>query len=87
MIAPEDPPGPITCWRVRRSLQVYLDGMLEDAIAGRVAGHLASCERCASEAETYREIKNSLGRRRRNTPSTVQRLREFGDALLENPEE
>jgi predicted anti-sigma-YlaC factor YlaD len=86
MIA-RDSSRPITCWRVRRVLQAYLDRMLEDVIGSRVARHLACCERCTSEAETYQEIKNSLSRLQRNTPTTVQQLREFGEALLEEPDE
>ncbi|MGQ0775261.1 MAG: anti-sigma factor family protein [Pseudonocardiales bacterium] len=65
-----------------RKLQSYLDGVLDDAAtAGRVAQHLPGCQRCDQEAEAYRAIKNSLARRRSYPPTTVQRLREFGQAM------
>ena len=81
MSARKDPAGSLACRRVRRVLQSYLDGALEDATARRVARHLEGCRRCVREAETYLAIKNSLSRRRPGAPDAVQRLRDFGETL------
>lgn len=86
----EEPPGPFACWRVRRKLQSYLDGMLEGAAARRIARHLGACARCRHEVEVYQAIKNSLARslgRRQRGPDAVQRLRGFGETLRRDPEE
>lgn len=77
-------PGPLPCWRVRRLLQSYLDGVLDDAAAGRVVRHLAGCHRCAMAAETYQAIKNSLARRRRSA-ETTRWLRDVGETLRDQP--
>lgn len=79
----ENPTRSRSCWRVLRALQSYLDGVLEDAAARRVARHLEGCRRCVREAEAYQAIKTSLGRRR-SAPDAAQRLRAFGAALLED---
>lgn len=71
------------CWQVRRALQSYLDGALPRAAAEQVAEHLASCDACAREARTYQAIKDSLARRRSPSHAAVQRLREFGAALID----
>lgn len=84
MTAQKGPAGPLSCWRVRRLLQSYLDGVLDDVAASRVARHLASCHRCTQVAETYQAIKHSLARRRRSSDAT-QRLRDFGDTLRHQP--
>ncbi|MGH3910254.1 MAG: anti-sigma factor family protein [Pseudonocardiaceae bacterium] len=86
-IAHENLAGSLACRRVRRVLQSYLDGALDDATARRVARHLEGCRRCVREAETYLAIKNSLSRRRQGAPEAVQRLRDFGEALLDDPGE
>ena len=86
-IARENLTGSLACRRVRRVLQSYLDGVLEDAAARRVARHLEGCRRCVREAETYLAIKDSLSRRQQNSPDAVQRLRDFGEALLDDPGE
>ncbi|MGH3907898.1 MAG: anti-sigma factor family protein [Pseudonocardiaceae bacterium] len=86
MSAREDPTGSFACRRVRRALQSYLDGVLEDADARRVARHLEGCRRCVREAEAYQAIKNSLGLLR-GSPDAVQRLRAFGESLRCEPEE
>lgn len=85
-IARENLRGSLFCRRVRRVLQSYLDGALEDATARRVARHLEGCRRCVREAETYLAIKDSLGRRQ-GSPEAVQRLRDFGETLLDDPGE
>lgn len=85
-IARENLTGSLSCRRARRALQSYLDGVLEDATARRVARHLEGCRRCVREAETYLAIKDSLSRRR-GSPDAVQRLRDFGEALLDDPGE
>ncbi|MGH3932627.1 MAG: anti-sigma factor family protein [Pseudonocardiaceae bacterium] len=72
---------------MRRALQSYLDGVLDDATAERVARHLPACQRCGQETKTYRAIKNSLARRGSYPPTTVARLREFGQAMQEQLDE
>lgn len=77
--------GPASCREVGRVLQSYLDGVVDDATAGRVAEHLEECRRCGLEYETYRSIKQALARRRdRVDPDAVARLRDFGRHLLED---
>jgi len=82
-----EPTDGLVCSQVLRELQSYLDGVLDDAAtAGRVAQHLPGCQRCDQEAETYRAIKNALAARRSISPDAVQRLRDFAQILLDEPE-
>jgi anti-sigma factor (TIGR02949 family) len=77
---------PLNCGQVRRVLQAYLDGALDDTMTREVARHLETCHRCQREAEDYQAIKRSL-RRLQQTSRAVQRLREFGEALRDNHED
>jgi Putative zinc-finger len=86
-IAPGESTPPRNCRQVLRVLQSYLDGVLDDAAAGYVAGHLRGCRRCAREAETYEAIKDALARCGRSAPDTVRRLREFGESVQDEPGE
>ncbi|MGH3932628.1 MAG: zf-HC2 domain-containing protein [Pseudonocardiaceae bacterium] len=78
--------GSLGCGQVLRTLQSYLDGVLDDATAERVARHLPACLRCGQEAEIYQAIKNALAERRNTSPEAVQRLRDFARFLLGEPE-
>jgi anti-sigma factor RsiW len=77
----------MNCTRVVRALQPYVDGETDEALTRRLAAHLEGCDRCALEAATYREIKNALARRDEPDPTGVERLRGFGQSLLDDPED
>ncbi|GAC1602892.1 MAG: zf-HC2 domain-containing protein [Acidimicrobiales bacterium] len=75
-----------SCMQVMRVLQSYLDGQIDEITARRVASHLEACRQCGLEASTYLEIKASLARK--GSPAdeqTLDRLRAFSAALVENP--
>ncbi|MGH3937497.1 MAG: zf-HC2 domain-containing protein [Pseudonocardiaceae bacterium] len=82
----EKPAGSLGCGEVLRTLQSYLDGVLDDVTAERVARHLPGCRRCDREAGIYRAIKNALAERRGTSPEAIQRLRNFARCLLDEPE-
>jgi anti-sigma factor RsiW len=70
------------CMATMRVLQSYLDGVLDEVSAQRVAAHLEDCRRCGLEADVYQEIKAALGARERTVdPRTIERLRRFGEQL------
>lgn len=70
------------CHRVRKVLQSYLDGELDDRHAGMVAAHLDQCDRCGIEAELYEQVRASLQRlRSAPDPDALARLRQFADAV------
>lgn len=70
------------CNRVRKVLQAYLDGELDDRHAGMVAAHLEHCERCGIEAELYQRVKDSLQElRQAPDPAAMSRLRAFADSV------
>lgn len=74
----------LDCREVGRQLQAYLDGESDEARARLVALHLEECRRCGLEAETYAEIKRSLGQM--SAPAAgeaLERLRAFGERLAE----
>jgi anti-sigma factor RsiW len=52
----------VECLRVSRVLQSYLDGVVDEVTARRVARHLERCRRCGAEADTYSAIKAALAR-------------------------
>ena len=80
--------GPMGCLQVGRLLQRYLDEMLDEPRAHRLALHLDECRRCGLEAETYRRIKASLGETSGRPLSTdaVARLTLFADGLSRGEE-
>ncbi|NUR29929.1 MAG: zf-HC2 domain-containing protein [Catenulispora sp.] len=73
------------CWRVSRVVQSYLDGHTDAVTARRVREHLEVCRRCGLEAETYRAIIDALAQNGRPAETALDRLRAFGDGLLEVP--
>lgn len=80
-------PSPVRCWRTARVLQSYLDGHTDDLTSRRVREHLDECRRCGLEADTYRAITDALACHERPAEQAVDRLRAFGEALLETPPE
>ncbi|MCB0970442.1 MAG: zf-HC2 domain-containing protein [Acidimicrobiales bacterium] len=54
------PPGGISCRRVRKLVQSFLDDELTGRERDRLATHLDRCPACGVEAETYRRIKVAL---------------------------
>lgn len=75
-------PRPLNCLQVRRVLQAYLDGTVDETTVRRVTAHLDGCRRCGLEAETYRAIKDALARDETTSAVAVARLRAFGENLL-----
>jgi anti-sigma factor RsiW len=78
------------CYRVAKVLQAYLDGEVDAATAGDVAGHLEHCRRCGLEAGTYRAIKSAIASGARSPiggvsvdPAVLERLQAFTVALGE----
>ena len=75
---------PLSCRKVAKVLQAFLDGESDDVTAERVEAHLEACRRCGLEATTYRQIKDSLARGAPAVPDlTLRRLRDFGSRLAE----
>jgi anti-sigma factor RsiW len=72
----------MSCLRVARVLQSYLDGEIDEITARRVAAHVEDCRRCGLEASVYREIKSALARRQTPDTTAVSRLQVFGASLL-----
>lgn len=78
-------PRPMTCHEVAAVLQAFLDDETDEVAARRVADHLHDCVRCGMEAATYERIKQSVGRGRLPLdPSTIARLRRFGQQVAAN---
>ncbi|MEV6946991.1 zf-HC2 domain-containing protein [Streptomyces sp. NPDC051172] len=71
----------MSCMRVTRVLQAYLDGATDEVTARRVAAHLEDCRRCGLNAEAYQEIKNALTRGSEPDADAVERLRGFAEGL------
>lgn len=70
------------CLHVRRVVQTYLDGELDEQTASVVAEHLDECRRCGMEADTYRAITAAIARSAtRAQPAAVERLRRLGEEL------
>lgn len=53
-------PGGISCRRVRKLVQSFLDDELTGPDRERLREHLDLCPVCGVEAETYRRIKAAL---------------------------
>lgn len=67
--------GMASCLELRRTLQRYLDGEVDESTARRTARHLEVCRRCGLEEDTYRKIKRAVARRGAPpTPDGVRRL-------------
>jgi anti-sigma factor RsiW len=78
------PHGPLSCRRVGRLLQAYLDDELPDARAVLIADHLDACLRCGLAAETYRWLKARLAGLAADTDEhQLDRIRRFADGLAE----
>ena len=79
------PGDTLSCPEVGRLLQRFLDDELADeAEITALSEHLEDCKRCGLEAETYQKIKDALASRRTPVPQeSVDRLREFGERLVE----
>lgn len=70
------------CLHVRRVVQTYLDGELDEKTASVVAEHLDECRRCGIEADAYRAIAAAITRSAAKAdPAAVDRLRQLGAEL------
>jgi len=75
----------VNCREVGRVLQSYLDDNVEPDFAGKIAAHLDECKKCGLEADTYRQIKDSLGDTRPDVDTdAIERLRSFGSRLTDD---
>lgn len=73
----------LMCPEVRRTLQRYLDGEVDEHWAARVRAHLDDCRRCGLEADTYQALKGNLEARGPEVPDElVGRLRDFAEGLV-----
>lgn len=73
----------LMCPEVRRTLQRYLDGEVDEEWAARVRAHLEDCRRCGLEADTYEALKANLETRGPEVPDDlVARLRHFAEGLV-----
>jgi len=71
------------CPEVRRTLQRYLDGEVDETWAARVRAHLEDCRRCGLEADTYQALKDNLeGRGPEVRDDLLLRLRRFAEELV-----
>lgn len=50
-----------SCWRTRVLLDLFVDDRLDEAQAGRVAGHIATCAPCRTEADALSPIPSLKG--------------------------
>ena len=78
--ASNDSPG-ASCRELAPLFQTFLDGELNEADARRVGDHLEACRDCGLEAHTYRSIKDAVARLERPDAATLERLREFAEAV------
>ncbi len=76
-------PGGLSCRQVGKALQAFLDDEIDDPERRRqLRAHLDDCRDCGLEAETYRRLIESLGRRPAPLdPAALERLRRFGRQL------
>lgn len=71
-----------SCLRTRRELQRFVDGEAPPAIGARVTRHLSACRACGREAQTYRDIKESVqARGTQPAAAALHRLRTFTTTL------
>ncbi len=79
----------IECMRVRRLLQAYLDGELDDEHGAMlVAGHLQACRRCGMAADSIQTLKHRLARvRRAPDPAQMRRIERVIDELTQRSTE
>ena len=79
---------PLSCRKVAKVLQAFLDGEADALTSERVGSHLEACRRCGLEATTYHEIKASLARSAPDVPDlTLRRLRDFGSKLADQSDQ
>ena len=73
----------MSCRRLGKVLQTYLDGELDSETALLVSGHLEECRKCGLEADTYEALLGSLqnGVVDQESREAIHRLAEFGSQL------
>jgi anti-sigma factor ChrR (cupin superfamily) len=71
----------LSCRKVAKQLQAYLDGEVDNATHDAIAAHLEMCRDCGLEADTYLAIKASLSvsgdRLQPVDDEVLHRLRDF----------
>lgn len=73
------------CREVKRVINAWVDGEVEEDFAQKIADHLEDCRRCGLAADVYSRIKESLQARPAGIDEeAVARLREFGRSLDED---
>jgi hypothetical protein len=76
------------CMRIRRVLQSFLDGELDDAQREWVAAHLEACRRCGLDAATYESLRTRLSGFSQSADAdreAIARLERFVDRLAGEP--
>lgn len=72
----------LDCRQVRRLVQRFLDGEVDERTARRIADHLERCGPCGLDAATYRALKAALAQLRVPLdPSLVGRLERWVEDL------
>ena len=82
---PDPSDASLSCRKVGRLLQAYLDGELHDPRSVLVADHLHACLQCGLNASSYRWLKAQLAGLAPDDDRQLGRLRQFADALLDEP--
>lgn len=76
----------LSCRKVGKLLQTYLDGELDGTRGVLVAEHLDTCVRCGLDARTYRWLTAHLsGLAPPDGERQLDRLRAFADDLVQRP--
>jgi anti-sigma factor RsiW len=72
------------CREVKRVINAWIDGEVEEDFAEKIADHLEDCRRCGLAVDIYGRIKESL---KSHPPEiddeAIARLREFGRSLAD----
>lgn len=72
----------LSCEEIAEVLQGYLDGVIDEETARKVASHLDDCDTCAPEAILYSRIKDSLAAKELAVdPEVLMSLQAFGERV------
>ena len=79
------PSSEARCREVKRVINAWVDGEVEEDFAQKIADHLEDCRRCGLAVDIYTRIKESLQSRPPEIDDeAVARLREFGRSLADD---
>ncbi len=70
-------PG-MSCKKMMKVIQSYLDGEVDEKVARKVAKHLNACVDCDEESTVFKNIKKSLANKPEHiSPEILSSLTEF----------